>query len=318
MNKMTSLMRYSVALAATFLCLSADQGFAAVTATPESAIFTSPQQSATIQLKSNGVPISAADIRGWQLLASGHDYQHMILVDKVDGAITITPSKTVEVGSYDLKIETTQGSVVVRVLTPLSNVPDIIEKTAALTGESERKIQTKLGLTTPSGREHVQIDLPSVYYEGQTLKLTMVPQPEPGHSYAWYMNGDVVSEGTDRNALHYTFKQAGDYVLTYIETTQTNGAAATVSRAQASTRVVPVPGVNTPVNVGTIVTFEAPIGYRSFVWKIDGNQVSTDSTMKYTFDTPANHAVECLATSPSDGLAEEFMRARYNVTVSPK
>jgi len=296
------------------LCLSATLSYGAVTADPAKATFTSPQQSATIKLTKDGAPIPAKDIRGWQFLASGHDYKHMLSVEKMDGALKIAPSKTLEVGSYDLNIETAQGSVIVQVFAPLSDLPDIVEKTAALTGLSEKEIEEKMGLVTATGREEIQIDLPPVYYEGQTLELTM--PVKPGRAYAWFMNADLVVEGPEQNALTYTFKEPGEYLLTYIETEKADGKTIAVARARAHTRVVPVPGVPTEVAVSTETEFPPPPGYQKHVWRIDGQEVSTEPALKHTFRDPGVHTVECLASSPNEGPAQGFLRIRYNTTVN--
>lgn len=137
--------RGGVCALTTVLCLSATLSYGAVTAAPATVTFTSPQQSATIKLTKDGTPIPAKDIRSWQFLASGHDYKHMLSVEKMDGALKIAPSKTLEVGSYDLNIETAQGSVIVQVFAPLNDLPDIVEKTAALTGLSEKKSRRNWG-----------------------------------------------------------------------------------------------------------------------------------------------------------------------------
>lgn len=300
------------------LCLPATLSYGAVTADPARATFTSPQQSATIKLTKDGAPIPAKDIRGWQFLASGHDYKHMLSVEKMDGALTIAPSKTLEVGSYDLNIETAQGSVIVQVFAPLSDLPDIVEKTAALTGLSEKEIEKKMGLVTATGRDEVQIDLPPVYYEGQTLELTMPAKPGPGHTCTWFMNGNSVAEGPERNALTYTFKEPGEYVLSYIETDKENGKVVTVARARAHTRVVPVPGVPIEITVNTETEFAPPAGYQTHVWRIDGKEVSTEPALKHAFQAPGTHTIECLASSPNEGPAQGFLRIRYNTTVKLK
>jgi hypothetical protein len=219
------------------LCLPAALGNAAVTADPAQATFTSPQQSAVIKLTKDGVPVPARDIRGWQFIASDHDYRHMLSVQKMDGALKIAPSRTIEVGSYDLRIDTVQGGVVVQVFAPLSELPDIVEKTAVLTGEPKAKIEEKMGLSTPLGCGQVRIDLPPLYYVGQTLELTM--PAGSGCSCAWSVNGKIVAEGAGQNALTYTFAAPGEYTLTYVETDKENGRNAVVARATANTKVVP-------------------------------------------------------------------------------
>jgi hypothetical protein len=296
------------------LCLSATLSYGAVTADPAKATFTSPQQSATIKLTNDGAPVPAKDIRDWQFLASGHDYKHMLSLEKMDGAITIAPSKTLEVGSYDLSIETAQGSVIVKVFAPLSDLPDIVEKRAAITGLSEKEIEKRMGLGSSTGREDIQIDLPPVYYEGQTLELTM--ETKPGRTCAWFVNGDFVAEGPGQNALSYTFKEPGEYVLTYIETEKADGKTIAMAQARAHTRVVPIPGVPTEAAVNTEIKFAPPPGYQKYAWFIDGRNVSSEPTFQYTFREPGVHTVECLASSPDEGPAQGFLRIRYNTTVS--
>ena len=301
--------------AGVILCLSATLSYAEVTANPAKATFTSPQQSATISLANNGTPIPAKDIRGWQFIASGHDYKHMLTVEKMDGALKIAPGKTMEVGSYDLNIETVQGPVNVQVFAPLSDVPDVIEKTAALTGMSENKVKEKLGMMTTFLREETQVDLLPVYYEGQTLQLTM--EAKPGHLCSWFMNGEPVAEGTDRNVLVYTFKEPGEYVINYIESKKENGEIKSATCATAHTRVVPVPANPIVVTVNTETEFAPPPGYQKHVWSIDGQECSTEPALKHAFREPGVHTVECLASSPSKGPAEGFLRVRYNTTVKP-
>lgn len=138
------------------LCLAGTLSHGAVTAAPPTVTFTSPTQSATITLTSNGAVIPARDIRGWKFIASGHDYRRMLSVEKKEGALKIAPSKTLEVGSYDLNIETAAGPVTVLVLATLSDMPDVVEKTAALTGQSEQKTKENMGMSTTIASEAVQ------------------------------------------------------------------------------------------------------------------------------------------------------------------
>ncbi len=297
------------------VCLSAMLSYGAVTADPAKVTFTSAQQAFTINLAKDGTPILATDIRGWQFLASGHDYKHMLSVENMDGAIKIAPSKSIEVGSYDLNIDTAQGSVIVQVFAPLSDQPNIVEKMSALTGMSEKKIEEKLGLSASIGRKEIQIDLPPVYYEGQTLVLPIASKPAPGNTCMWFMNGDLVAEGPEQDTLTYTFEKQGEYVLTYIEARKENGTMAVVLRSRAYTRVVAVPGVPVEVAVDTEMEFAPPFGYQKHAWSIDGQEVSTEPSLKRAFQAPGSHTVECLASAPNEGPAQGFLRVRYNTTV---
>lgn len=316
--KKSKLNRLSVAFWAFLtIGLAAATGHTAMTASPAETTFTLPDQSATVSLKIDGVPIPAKDILSWRFLASGHDYKHMIDVEAMDGAIKISPSKTLEIGSYDLEIATARGSVVVRVFAPLSDVPNIIEKTAALAGTSEQKAAEALGLTTTTGREKITLALPPVYYEGQTLEVSLAAKPVAGHTCTWFMNGDAIAKGPEQHAISYTFEEPGEYVLTYVETVKENGALVTVALARANTRVVRMPGVATDTAVNTEIEYSPPAGYQKFVWRIDDREVSTASSLKHTFLKPGTHVVECLASSPDKGPAQGFQRVRYNTIVNP-
>lgn len=293
--------------------LSTTLCWGAVTADPVQVTFTSPQQSATVKLMRDGMPIPAKDVRGWKFLASGHDYKEMIVIEKMDGAVKIAPSNALEVGSYDLAIDTAGGTVFVQVFAPLSDLHDVVQRQKALTGEAEEKIKEKMGLAIGTGRETISIELPPVYYEGQTLELSM--ERHPGRTYTWFVNGELVDEGPGKNAIAYTFKSSGEYVLNYVETEKRGGQTVTVARAEASTRVAAVPAVPTEARVGAQTEFLAPGGYRKHVWTVDGKEVSVEPSLKYTFKAPGAYAVECLASSPDSGPAQGFQRVRYEVTV---
>lgn len=282
------------------LTLSAALSHGAVTAEPAQVTFTSPQQSATIKLTKDGAPIPAKDIQGWQLLAGDHNYHYMLTYEKMDGALKIAPSKLLEVGSFDLKIETAEGPVLVQVFSPLTDRPE----------------DTTVGRTATTLREELKIDLPPVYYEGQTLDLAMPPMPN--RICTWAMNGKTVKEGAGQNTLVYTFKEPGDYELTYVETENKDGKTITMTRATAHTKVVALPAVPWEITVNIEALFTAPSGYKQYIWRIDGQQLSTEPALKYTFKEPGGHTVECLASSPDNGPAESFEHVRYNTTVKAK
>ncbi|HPO15631.1 MAG TPA: hypothetical protein PLI09_19470 [Candidatus Hydrogenedentes bacterium] len=299
-----------------FVNLLTGLSYGAITANPTTTTFTSPQQSATIKLMNDGIPVSATDIQGWQFLASGHDYKHMLTLEKSDGAVNIAPSKTLEVGSYDLNIQTAYGLVVVQVFAPLSDLPDIVQKTAALTGESEQAIKKKMGLAVEMGRGEINISLPPVYYEGQTLDLSIPVLP--GHICTWFINGDLVAEGPEQNSITYTFKKPGEYVLSYFETMMESGRQVIVAKARAHTQAAPLPAIAISANINHEIMFKPPEGYQKRVWFIDGREVSTESTFRHTFNEPGIYTVECLASSPATGSAQGFLRIRYITTVKPQ
>ena len=317
MIKFPSLQYWATAAILPMIALYSQNGYSAVTAEPAEVTFVSPSQSFTIHLSSGGTPIPAADIQGWKLLASDHDYQHMIVVEKMDGAVIVSPSKAVELGSYDLSIETSKGSVVVRVFMPLSDVPDIVEKMTALTGQSEARVKEKLGLSSTTGRGEITFTLPPVYYEGQTLEQTLAKAPEAGHTATWFINGEVVDGDIGNNAFSYTFEKPGEYVLTYLETVKENGAVVVVARGSATTTVVAFPSVSAETTAGTPITFSSPAGFQKCVWSVDGKEISTGDSLTYTFASSGTSVVECLATNPVKGPSGSFLRVRFRTNVNP-
>jgi hypothetical protein len=292
-------------------------GHAAVTADPATVTFTAPGQSATITLLNDGVPIPAKELNAWRLMASDHDYKHMLTLEKLDGAVKIAPSPTVESGSYDLQLDTAKGTAHVQVLTPLKDVKDAVAQTAAQTGLTEAQIREEVKLhpvAQPQGG--IPLSIPPTYYEGQTLEMTLPAQP--GHSYFWIVNGERVADGMDKNSISYTFKEPGDYTLDYLDTVQQDGKAVTVSSAKAGTKVISMPEQPLETIVRRETIFTAPSGYKTFAWKVDGQDVAGGATLKQRFATAGEHTVECLATSPETGPGQGFQRVRYLVAVKGK
>jgi len=315
--KFPSFQYWGTAAILPMFALFSQNSFSAVIAEPAEVTFVSPNQSFTIHLTSGGTPIPAADIQGWRLLASDHDYQHMIVVEKMDGAVIVSPSKAVELGSYDLSIETSKGSVVIRVFMPLSDVPDIVEKLTALTGESEARVKEKLGLSSTTGRSEITFTLPPVYYEGQTLEQTLAKEPEAGHTSTWFVNGEAVDGDDENNAFAYTFERPGEYVLTYVETVTENGTVVLVAHGRASTSVVAFPSIAAEATAGTPITFSAPAGFQKSVWSVDGKEISTGDSLTYTFAASGSAMVECLSTDPVKGPSGSFLRVRFRTNVNP-
>lgn len=303
-----SLGRVTLCMTLVLFSVSAS-AYGEVVATPNSVTFHSTTQTHEIDLSQNGKPVPASDILGWQLLASKHDYHYFLDYQKRDGVLVLTPSKLVEVGSYDLVIRTRAGNATVKVYTPLTEMADIIEKTAMARGITQQEARDVLGLTTPRAQSIVKIDLPPVYYEGQTLNLTMPPSPDT--EYVWKINGEIVQEGLGNNTLVYTFPSPGEYILTYTE----KRAGSVVAETVAQTCVAPLPAVRTEVARGVSVTFEAPGEHTQCTWMVDGDTVGTMPVLKYTFTEPGEHLVECIASDGADDPEGTYIRTYRKVSV---
>ncbi|MCP4645178.1 MAG: hypothetical protein GY851_32350 [bacterium] len=292
-----------------FICLLAQSSLAAVTATPNTVVFRSPEQTVTITLTQDGAPVPAADMGPCKLFVSGHDYDEMFVFEKRDGAVTLVPTKYLEVGRYDLVIRTKAGEVHVAVYTPLSDQKSIVEKRAEDLGVSVEEAKLQLGLAVQGVRTITEIELPPVYYEGQTLELAMPETQDSVH--VWRINGEVVRKGADAAAFSYTFREPGEYTLAY---TEMRGDAV-VTAAAAHTTVVALPPIPVEVGEDVDIAFRGIAGYGEYTWKVDGRPLTGGVALKHAFIEPGAHTVECLSAAPNQGPEDGFVRQRYAVTV---
>jgi len=295
--------------AAAWLFLQLPCAWAEVTVVPASVTFDALDQTASIEVMKDGRSLPGTDLRGWRLLASGHDYRHMFKFEKRGSILTLIPSESIEVGSYDLVIDTPHGSVTAKVYTPLRDLPDSLEKRAAAAGVSIDDLKKKLGLVSETIRETLSIELPPVYYQGQTLSLTMPLRLD--RVYVWTMNGEVIKQGPGENHFAYTFKEPGEYVLVHYE--QEDGIAVAVASAETTVAALPPVAWEVPQNVQ--FSLSGPAGYARYEWRIDGEPVSTEGTLTHTFRSPGQYTVECRASSPPGGPEEGFLIHRYDTTV---
>ncbi|MBN2308985.1 MAG: hypothetical protein JXR94_08450 [Candidatus Hydrogenedentes bacterium] len=285
----------------------------AVVAEPASVTFESPEQTIRVRLTAGGEPVAAGDIGACKLFAGPHDYDEMFSYAKEDGAVVLTPTKFVEVGSYRLVIDAAAGEAQVAVYTPLSDLPTLLEKRAAAEGVTMAELKKRLGFVVEGVRSVITIQLPAVYYEGQTLELVM-PDVTPDRECIWAMNGEVMEEGLGKSAFSYTFPKPGEYALSYLE--KRDGV--TVAAASAYTTVAALPAVPYACAAGAEAAFQAPAGYGSYAWRIAGVRVGTGPVLKHEFPTPGTYAVECRAAMPEGGPADGFARFVYEVTVSAR
>jgi len=192
-------------------------------------------------------------------------------------------------------------------LLPLEKLDNIVEKRAKALGISKQEARKLLGLTTTVPHPDVSIELPAVYYEGQTLALEMPKQPDT--SYMWSVNGGVVAQGPDANALEYTFKKTGSYVITYHEIK----SGQVVAADSAITTVAPAPAIPWTVETGQEFTLEAPVGYDTYTWEISEQYVATGRKLTYTFEVPGVYTAQCTATRKAEPGFQSF---RYMIDVN--
>ena len=163
------------------------------------------------------------------------------------------------------------------------------------------------------GREHYTITLPSEYQEGQIMTVPGTGEPE--REYIWIVNGREVLRGIGKSELRQTMSKFGICRLRLIE--KLDGQ--TVIDTEAQTRVVPEPVNSHTVSIGTTVTF--PSGYhqyRQHEWRADGELVSTEPTLRYTFGALGTHRIECKRmyhVDPKERQYREYRRITWQVSV---
>ncbi|MBI5091958.1 MAG: hypothetical protein HZB26_05880 [Candidatus Hydrogenedentes bacterium] len=284
----------------------------AVTADPVYVTITKPDQSVTIKLLLDGKPLPAAAIKGAKYMASDHDYARMFSFTKKDGEVTVTPTKLLEVGSYTLVLNTAHGPVSVEILAPLTDLPDTLEKQAATLGITVDELKAKMGLSRKMKRETLSIDLPVSYVEGQTLNVTL--EPNPKRIFIWSINDKVIKQGAGENTFSYTFDNPGKYTFKVEE----KEGDTVVASATSATEVTAPPPVRWDATVGDSRVLDGPKGYSRYTWSMNGKRVSDGLVLKLTFTDPGKYTIECRAEDPTDKAAAKSRHLVYEVTVKQK
>ena len=310
-RKRAGLWGFAVAaMCFALLLTAAPVSGAELRADPDVLVFHRTDQQATTRITRNGEPLPAGQMGEIKLWASGHDYQHMFRYRREDGALTLIPSETCEVGSYDLVMHTPAGNVNVKVYTPLDEMPGTLENLAASAGITVDQLRERMGLVTPVGTVEVRFTLPEVYYEGQALELELDAIEDAIHT--WKINDEVVGQGPDARSLYYVFERPG---LVVVEYTATRGDRV-VAEARDSTMVAKLPPVEWRVPKNVEFTLHATPGYGKYTWSIDGRQAGTGRAFTHTFTQAGNFTIECLAEEPQAGPRGTFLRVTYAVTVT--
>ncbi len=287
-------------------------GAATLTTEPERVVFDNTTGSATVKVLADGAPVPASEIRSFHLMVGGSDYSHMFRFSKEDGTVTLTPSPTVEVGSYDLRIATAKGDAWLKVYTPLGEKKNSLQALAQRLNMPLDELKRQAGQTQEMGRGGVQMSLPPVFPVGRTLTLDM---GAPATMKArWEVDRKVISEGLGAVALAYLFKEAGPHLFTYTELSGDTVAA----QASAVVAGADTPATEASVAVGVPLTLEAPAGYGKHTWTVNDDPADGDATLEIKRDAPCEVLVKVLSEKPASGRPEEFDRTSYRVKVTPK
>ncbi len=278
-------------------------------ASPNEITFHDLDQEVSVKITYKNQPLKQGDIKSWSFLAGDNIYNHMITLKVMDGNIVIKPA-LLEAGTYDLFIETTYGKCLISVYAPLDKLPDTLENRAKREGISVQKLKRRLGLVSPVQRVNINIEIPNLYYEGQTLELNLGKNPK--HVYVWRVNGQIIKQGKGKSAFTYTFPEPGDYT---IEVEEKDGDIL-LGKASATTKVISYEPLRYTVRIKQPLKLTAAEGYSSYTWKVDGIiQSEKTNTITLKFNAEKKYLVECIAKGPQQGHPQSFFRSIYEVTV---
>ncbi len=300
-------------IAAVFVCiclvgaLQTSAATAQVKAEPRVLTFNTLDQEHKVRLSAGGRDIS---VKSCKLLAGDHDYDHMISCTGKGGTVTVKPTGRLEIGTYDLVINTSAGKALVRINAPLDGLLNDLERLARSEGVPVDAIKQRLGLVTSAPHPRLALELPQTSCLGQVLEVSI--KNVLGHSYEWSVNGETVVEGPHANTLRYTFKEPGRYVVTCTEIK--NGRV--VASESADTQVVMEDVIDWAISVNTTIKAAGPEGFTKYAWRIDGETVSNDDVLEHKFRDPGEYLIECSASAPVEGPEGGFRHIRYALTVT--
>ncbi|MBI2423155.1 MAG: hypothetical protein HYV27_10025 [Candidatus Hydrogenedentes bacterium] len=292
------------------LTLAHTAGAGPVTPTPAQLNIRAMQPGVLLRLSGNGQPVPAAQIGAVRFMVETRDYTYMLSIQKTDGALLLTPTDDIQMGSYSLFVEVPGETLSIPVLAPLDLLPNSLECLSKKQGKSIDDIKKDLGLSTTLARKQVELNLPDSYFQGQELTLSLSPAAHA--SYEWKINGTAVAKGTGPHTFSYVFPGTGDYVVDYTESVD----GVVVAQSVEMTMVNAEPAVALEVKKGVRVDLKGPEGFGDHAWLTDGALQGTGATLSKTFDAPGTHLVTCTAMLPVSGPDNAFRIVSYRITVT--
>jgi hypothetical protein len=281
-----------------------------VAASPDTVIIDDKQKAVQINLTYNGEPIPARDILGYELYVEKNTYAEFLSFSKSDGVVTIKPTESLQIGTYDLVITTRRGPARVSVAAPLKDMPSSLENRAAAQGVTVDELKEAMGVGPQVVRSNVQLSIPPQHYVGQVINLQM--PADRGVQHVWKVNGNIIAHPTP-GQLSYTFPSPGTYVF---EMTELSPSGQVLSTGTATTEVIATQAQETTITPNTRLTLHGPDGYSSYAWTMDGQPAGNEKSFQNMFRKVGAHVVQVTATGkPGDPAAATTVT--YNVNVVP-
>jgi hypothetical protein len=262
--------------------------------------------STSVRLTFNGTPVAADAVSRIKLYVNRHDYDEMFDTEIEDGKITFTPTSLMEIGRYDLVIDTRHGTVRGVIRVTLQDDLTLLENRARELDMSVDAMRRMLGLVQ-TGRDTLRVDISPSYVLGQSFHLALEPPAE--REYIWIFNGSVVKYGSGPHQIRYLFREPGAYTIQY----QERDSGKLVNDLSIHTEVREEAAIPWEVPVRQQVYVAAPEGFEDYLWRLDGERIASASTLTYIFEKAGSYTLECIASSPEPD--PKYRKITYVVAV---
>jgi hypothetical protein len=276
-------------------------------ATPATIVWNSIHEKTVVQLSHDGNPVAPAAVTSVKLFASGHDYDHMIQVDRSGPHLVVQPSEMLELGTYDLVLEGPGKPAVLSVQALLPIVDNSLAARAKRQGISVEALRQQLGISQPLGEERLDLGLPPSYYVGQTLVLDLPTAPD--RTATLLVNGEPADKHHD--GFRFVFQHPGIHDVSYVEARE----GRTVAMALDTVVVAREPKIPVSVTAGATLTLQGPDGYEEYAWWLDQTRVGSEKDWARAFEKAGTHDVMVQAVRSTRESLQPLRELTYRVTV---
>lgn len=221
----------------------------------------------------------------------------------------MSPTATMEAGSYSLILNTAAGAARVSVKTPLTAHGSFIEEQVEAQGISEAEVKQQIGLSQVIERQPLQLNLASEYHVGDQLSLEM-PQVA-SRRCVWKLNDEVLLEGPGANKFKYILEKTGPLEIVYEEWENDRKAA----EAKASVTVKPQREIQVETKKNSTVQFRGPEGYGEYSWYVNDDLCCHTKDKQHFFDRAGTCRITCIAAQPLQEGLPALSEAAYVITI---
>lgn len=303
---------YKIALCSVFVPLVAATASAQLEASPSSLVFERKDIAVDLEIRYNDEPMDSAALLDHELFVNGNTYKEMLAVTGRPGGVTIRPTESLEIGSYELELDTVHGYLRLPIYAPLTAMESSLESRASALGISVDELKERMGQTTRLERGGIQLNVSPVYYVGQLLHIPL--KPEANRRYQWFVNDTPLSAPRPDAALKYVFETPGDY---FFRVQESNSEGVVTAQASTLVQAAFLPAVMIETIPNRNLILRGANDYQVHNWSLNGKPNGTGLEWTHTFSAPGQYQVECVSRRPNSGVIGKFHVQRYTIRVVP-